>query len=109
MKTKWEGVFPAITTKFTQDFEIDHPAIEAKIKAQLDAGVHGIICCGSLGEAGVLTSEEKISILKTAIKSVNGKVPVLLTLAETTTKTACELAKQRRRFNAVAANALRCR
>ena len=94
MNSKWEGVFPAITTKFSQDFEIDHPAIQANIKAQLEAGVHGIICCGSLGEAGVLSSEEKIDILKTAIKAVNGKVPVLLTLAETTTKTACELAKQ---------------
>ncbi|MEZ4765462.1 MAG: dihydrodipicolinate synthase family protein [Calditrichia bacterium] len=94
MATKWEGVYPAVTTKFTADFKLDHPAMEKNFQAQLDAGVHGLICCGSLGENGVLSAEEKIEVLKTAVNVSAGKVPVILTIAETTTAAACEMAKQ---------------
>ena len=88
MATKWEGVYPAVTTKFTADFKLDHPAMEKNFQAQLDAGVHGLICCGSLGENGVLSAEEKIEVLKTAVNVSAGKVPVILTIAETTTAAA---------------------
>ena len=94
MATKWEGVYPAVTTKFTADFKLDHPAMEKNFQAQLDAGVHGLICCGSLGENGVLSAEEKIEVLKTAVNVSAGKVPVILTIAETTTAAACDMAKQ---------------
>lgn len=94
MATKWEGVYPAVTTKFTADYKLDHSAMEKNFQAQLDAGVHGLICCGSLGENGVLTAEEKIEVLRTARNVSAGKVPVILTIAETTTDAACEMAKQ---------------
>ena len=52
MKTiKWEGVMPAVTTKFTKDDALDLSMFATNIKAQLDAGVHGIVLGGTLGEA----------------------------------------------------------
>ncbi len=93
MKAKWAGVYPAVTTKFKDDFSLDHVAMEHHFQAQLDAGVHGLIVCGSLGESGVLTPDEKLEVLKTAISVSAGKVPVLLTIAESTTAAAIAMAK----------------
>jgi dihydrodipicolinate synthase/N-acetylneuraminate lyase len=59
MKFKWKGVFPAVTTKFTDNDELDFAAFDHNINAQLEAGVDGLILGGSLGEASVLSDEEK--------------------------------------------------
>ncbi|PWT99140.1 MAG: dihydrodipicolinate synthase family protein, partial [Bacteroidetes bacterium] len=84
----WKGVFPALTTKFTSKEELDLPIFEKNIQAQLEAGVNGIILGGSLGEASVLTNKEKEILVKTAIEKVNGKIPVLLNIAEGSTREA---------------------
>ncbi len=60
----WSGVFPAVTTKFTADEEIDFAAFGKNINAQLDAGVDGIILGGTLGESSVLTNDEKAELVK---------------------------------------------
>ena len=57
-KDFWAGVFPAITTKFTVEEELDLIACGKGIIAQLEAGVDGIVIGGSLGEASTLTEEE---------------------------------------------------
>ncbi len=57
MKFDWKGVFPAVTTKFTANDELDLEAFDVNISAQLEAGVDGIILGGSLGEASVLTDD----------------------------------------------------
>ena len=65
MKVDWKGVYPAVTTKFTDDDQLDIPAIEKNIEAQISAGVHGIVLGGTLGEASSLSNEEKQSIVST--------------------------------------------
>ncbi len=59
MHIQWQGVFPALTTKFTVNDELDLPLFEKNLQAQLTAGVHGIVLGGTLGEASVLTVSEK--------------------------------------------------
>ena len=88
----WQGVFPAVTTKFTADDKLDLAAFAANIAAQLDAGVAGIILGGTLGEASTLSNEEKFSLLDKALEVVDGRVPVIVNIAEQTTKGAVELA-----------------
>ncbi|MBP7582006.1 dihydrodipicolinate synthase family protein [Vogesella sp. XCS3] len=88
----WTGVFPAVTTKFHADESLDLAATVSHIQWQLDCGADGIIVCGSLGEASTLTADEKISILKAA-KEVAGNKPVLLTVAEDSTRAAAALAQ----------------
>ncbi|RZL05424.1 MAG: dihydrodipicolinate synthase family protein, partial [Pedobacter sp.] len=90
----WSGVFPAVTTKFNDADELDLPAFNKNIDAQLEAGVDGFILGGSLGEAGVLTDDEKFGLLAHTLQYVNGKVPVLLNIAEATTKNAVACAKR---------------
>ena len=92
MSFEWKGVFPALTTKFTANDELDLPLFEKNLLAQLAAGVEGIILGGTLGEASVLTTEEKKVLVKFAIEKVNGKVPVVINIAEGSTKEALKQA-----------------
>ncbi|MGZ3946359.1 MAG: dihydrodipicolinate synthase family protein [Mucilaginibacter sp.] len=94
MNFKWKGVFPAVTTKFTDNDELDFAAFDHNINAQLEAGVDGLILGGSLGEASVLSDDEKFALLKHTVDYVDGKVPVLLNIAEQTTKAAVTCAQR---------------
>lgn len=92
MKFEWKGVMPAVTTKFTDDDQLDLDMFGKNIKAQLAAGVHGIVLGGTLGEASTLSDEEKRILTRETVSLVNGKVPVLLNIAEQTTKGAIDAA-----------------
>lgn len=94
MQLKWEGIYPAVTTKFTADDQLDIPAFAKNINFQIEAGIDAIILAGSLGEASTLTSAEKISLLKETINISAGRVPVLLNIAEKRTSDAVLLARQ---------------
>tara|TARA_R110002020_G_scaffold22405_1_gene75735 strand:+ start:1843 stop:2757 length:915 start_codon:yes stop_codon:yes gene_type:complete len=94
MTINWEGVMPAVTTKFTDGDQLDLEMFEKNINAQLEAGVHGIILGGTLGEASTLTKEEKEVLITTCLRIVDGKVPVIVNIAEQRTSEAVTLAKR---------------
>lgn len=100
MKFNWKGVFPAVTTKFTANDELDFEAFDVNISAQLEAGVDGIILGGSLGEASVLTDDEKFALLKHTLQFVDKKVPVILNIAEQSTRNAINIAKKAYEYGA---------
>lgn len=83
----WRGVFPAVTTKFKNDGSLDKLEMERCFGLQVDAGVDGLIVCGSLGEAMALEPEEKLEILAIA-RAVAGARPVLMTICESATRRA---------------------
>jgi 4-hydroxy-tetrahydrodipicolinate synthase len=85
---------PAVTTKFTDRDQLDLPAFGLNIQAQLDAGVHGIILGGTLGEASTLTEQEKRTLVKETVKIVGGRVPVIINIAEQSTRSAVEMARR---------------
>lgn len=84
----WAGVFPAVTTNFHEDESLDLELFERNVNFQIDNGVHGIIVNGSLGENGVMDADEKQEVVKAAVRAAGGRVPVLATVAETTTRRA---------------------
>lgn len=94
MSVQWQGVYPALTTKFTADDKLDLPLFEKNLRAQLDAGVDGIILGGTLGESSVLSNEEKFDLLRFAVDKVAGKVPVIMNIAEGSTREAVKLANE---------------
>ena len=100
MSIQWKGVFPALTTKFTPDDKLDFTLFEKNLRAQLEAGVEGVILGGSLGEASVLSNEEKFDLVKFAVDKVAGKVPVVMNIAEGSTREAVKLASEAKRFGA---------
>lgn len=93
MKITWEGVFPAITTKFASDYSLDLKAFEINLDEQLAAGVDGIIIGGTLGESSVLSNQEKNELLAFTVQKTNGKVPVVLNIAEGSTSEAVKIAE----------------
>lgn len=100
MAINWTGVFPALTTKFTADDKLDFPLFEKNLNAQLDAGVNGIVLGGTLGEASVLTTDEKEALIKFAVEKCAGKVPVVLNIAEGSTKEALQQAEYAKAWGA---------
>lgn len=89
----WKGVLPAVTTKFKEDGSLDHEEMSRCFQIQMDAGVDGLIACGSLGEGPMLSQDERIEVFKLC-KAVSGDKPSLLTVAEAATRDACVLAEK---------------
>jgi 4-hydroxy-tetrahydrodipicolinate synthase len=94
MSIQWKGVMPAVTTKFTADDKLDFNMFEVNVKAQLEAGVEGIILGGTLGEASTLLEEEKRELVRGTVSMVQGSVPVIMNIAEQTTRGAIEAANK---------------
>jgi dihydrodipicolinate synthase/N-acetylneuraminate lyase len=90
----WSGVFPAVTTKLKPDFSLDTDAINAGLKRLVKAGVGGVVMMGMVGENAQLTPEEKLTVLRVAKETVNGRVPVISGLAETSTEKAIAFARE---------------
>ncbi|WP_342238069.1 dihydrodipicolinate synthase family protein [Inquilinus sp. OTU3971] len=90
---RWTGVYTAITTKMDARQEVDLAAVRDDVAFQIENGVDGIICCGSIGEASTLTADEKMAIAG-AVKEAAGGRPVLLTVAEDSTRAAAVLAER---------------
>ena len=91
---------PAVTTKFTKEDTLDLEMFETNIQAQLEAGVSAIILGGTLGEASTLTDEEKKILIQETVRIVNGKIPVIINIAEQTTKGAIEAAYKAKKYGA---------
>jgi 4-hydroxy-tetrahydrodipicolinate synthase len=91
---KWQGIFPAMTTKFHADEELDHSAMEQHVEFLIQNGVHGLVTCGSLGEASTLAFDEKLAVTATALKAAKGRVPVLANVSETRTTNAIRFVQQ---------------
>ncbi len=89
----WRGVFPAVPTQFHQDFSINVEATLRHIDALLEAGVHGLVMLGTVGENCSVEFDEKVMLLKAVVDHVQHRVPVLTGVAEYTTLLACRLAE----------------
>ncbi|MBT8257157.1 MAG: dihydrodipicolinate synthase family protein [Bacteroidia bacterium] len=92
MEFNWQGIMPAVTTKFNGDDTLDIDMFAHNIRAQLKAGVHGIVLGGTLGEASTLSNDEKRTLTRETVNIVDGRVPVLINIAEQTTKGAIDAA-----------------
>ena len=87
-KSDWRGVFPALTTKFTATDTIDWDAMGQHLEFQLDAGVHGIIVLGSLGENATLSMEEKLETVRFMANQDLRGLPLVACIAESSTRDA---------------------
>jgi len=93
MQVNWKGVFPAVTTKLKDDGSLDQEAIKSGLNRLIDNGVGGVVMMGMVGENAQLTQDEKRTVLKIAVETVNGRVPIVSGLAETNTDSAIQFAQ----------------
>jgi len=96
----WQGVYPALTTPFTDTDSVDYQTFEKNMEAQIAAGVHGLVLGGTLGEASSLLNEEKYDLVRFTVEKAAGRVPVVMNIAEQTTRAAVAAAEEARRFGA---------
>ncbi|HVZ55377.1 MAG TPA: dihydrodipicolinate synthase family protein [Chitinophagaceae bacterium] len=100
MQFEWKGVFPALLTPFTRDGELDLALFDRNLEAQLEAGVAGLILGGTLGEASVLATTEKEQLVRHCAERTGGRVPVILNIAEGSTREAVRQADLARSWGA---------
>jgi len=89
---EWQGVFPALTTKFTAAGAIDWEAMARHLEFQLDGGVHGLIILGSLGENATLSMAEKLEMVGFFAGQERRGRPLIACIAESSTRDALEFA-----------------
>ncbi len=93
MKVSWRGVIPAITTRFNQDYSIDHGFVAEHSRWMIEQGCTGLVPLGSLGEGATLSFEEKIALLDTIVKAIGERGPVIAGIAALSTLEAVRLAQ----------------
>ena len=96
-KIGWEGVFPAVTTQFKPNLDLDIDATARVMDGLIRDGVSGLIVCGTVGENTSLSRAEKVAVMEAAKDVSRGRVPVIAGVAEFTTAFASEVAKEAER------------
>nr|WP_299342891.1 dihydrodipicolinate synthase family protein [Allomuricauda sp.] len=91
---KWKGVYPAVTTKFKSNGDLDIPAFLKNIQFQADAGIDGVVIGGSLGESSTITHQERLDLAKATLNDFGDKIDVILNIAEGATRAAIDLVKK---------------
>ena len=90
----WFGVMPAVTTPFDEELKVDHEFLARHAAWLLENGCTGLVMLGSLGEGATLEDDEKVAILKTAVKASNaGGTPVVAAISSLSTRNAVQLAR----------------
>jgi 4-hydroxy-tetrahydrodipicolinate synthase len=91
MSPRFHGVVTATATPFDARYAVDHGALTALLDWYIDCGVHGVSICGSQGEFFALDYDEHVKVIETAVKAVNGRVPVYAGTGAVTTRGAIAL------------------
>lgn len=92
-RSAWKGVYPAATTQFAADLSVDIEATRGVLDALIRDGVHGLISLGTCGENNSLEPDEKRAVLKAAVETSAGRVPVITGVSEMTTARAVAFAR----------------
>ena len=88
----FEGIIPAVTTPFTADDRIDVPALKENVEKLIEAGVHGFVATGTMGEAGSLTREERALVVRSVVEAAAGRVPVTVGVSSGSARQSLEYA-----------------
>jgi len=99
---RFPGIIPAVTTPFDASGGIDEAALAGNVAALLEAGVHGIVATGTMGEAGSLSTAERRTVVAAVARAVDGRVPVIAGVSAGTPAAAIALAADAADAGAVA-------
>ena len=86
----FEGVLTALVTPF-RDGEIDEAALRALVERQIEAGIDGLVPCGSTGESATLSHAEHRRVVEIVVHATRGRVPVVAGTGSNNTREAIEL------------------
>lgn len=92
--SKLTGVVPPIGTAILNGERVDEPGLRRLTRYLVDAGVNGILANGTMGGFAFLSDEDQIHAVSVVVSEVNGVVPVMGCIGETSTSRAIRKAKQ---------------
>ncbi len=95
-----EGTYTALITPFTGDGSLDLLALARLVEWQIDAGIDGLVPCGSTGEAATLTPEEHVRVIRHVVDVCGGRVPVIAGTGSNNTREAVQFTAEARRAGA---------
>jgi 4-hydroxy-tetrahydrodipicolinate synthase len=89
-----EGILTALATPLTADAEaVDEVALRHLVSIQVDAGIGGLVPCGSTGEFSALSSQERRRVAEVVVEAAAGAIPVIPQTGANTTKETVELSQ----------------
>ncbi len=89
----FKGSNTALITPF-KDGVLDEGALEALVARQIDAGTHGLVPCGTTGEAPCLAKDEHLRAIEITVKTARGKVPVIAGCGSNSTAQTTDLCRR---------------
>ena len=76
MATQIKGIIAAMVTSMHDDESLNFEEIKNQVNRQIAAGVDGVFCLGTNGEAYIQSEDEKLRVIETVVKAADGRVPV---------------------------------
>ena len=73
----FRGIATALATPMDLDGTIDYEAYGRLIDWQIDAGVAGLVACGTTGESATMTEAEHKEVIRFTVERAAGRVPVI--------------------------------
>jgi len=88
----FEGIYTALITPF-RDGEVDYSALGKLIERQIEAGVDGLVPCGSTGESATLSHDEHERVIAFTIEKANKRAKVIAGTGSNSTRESCRLTR----------------
>jgi 4-hydroxy-tetrahydrodipicolinate synthase len=89
----FSGSAVALVTPF-KDGQVDWRSLETLVQFHLENGTHGIVACGTTGEAATLSHEEHVDVVKAVVRLVAKKIPVIAGTGSNSTEEAVTLTRE---------------
>lgn len=91
--SKLSGVVPAIPTPLLENEDVDVKGLCNVIDYVIDEGAHSVFVLGTMGEGTALLDSQKKLVVETAVKHINGRIPVLAAISDVSTRRMIETGK----------------
>lgn len=88
---KFKGAITAIVTPFLENGDLDLQALKDLVGFQIKGGIHGLVPCGSTGEAATMDYDEIAQVIKTTVEQTKKRVPVIAGAGSNDTQKAIKL------------------
>jgi 4-hydroxy-tetrahydrodipicolinate synthase len=89
----FEGTMTALVTPF-RDGAVDVDALRAMVQRQIAAGIHGLVPCGTTGEAANMSPEENLLVIRHVVEQAAGMVPVIAGTGSNNTRNSVEITRR---------------
>ena len=90
---RYRGAYTALITPFTELGTVDYQSLERIVDSQIEAGIDGLVPCGTTGESPTLSHEEHDRVIAQTVKYASGRVPVIAGTGSNATTEAIRLSQ----------------